>query len=331
METCNTFILILSGCKMADRRQNCRNVWLKHLLPDMRYKFVVGEGILEDSSYNDVVYLHNTRDDYQAGALKIDKMLHWISSNYRFDWLVIVDDDTYLVPERLKYVYDDNYDLIGYIPTVFQGGKLVQQLRCLYGGFGIILSQEIVQKLISKSDILEPSAKAKFGDGWLLRSVYKLNGQIKPDREFLNGYELTYPTKENRFISAHRIVTMGEMQAIDRLLRQSDSIVSSILVTHPQWVDNQGMITCFNDNTFYLIGRQTVNTSVGMVKKLYIDTGNYYYDNDSCCIVLNWDRWSPESITSLDNTRSLNSLYPVRYTHNTKGFNKIVQHLTNKK
>lgn len=331
METCNTFILILSGCKMTDRRQNCRNVWLKHLLPDMRYKFVVGEGELEDSSYNDVVQLHNTRDDYQAGALKIDKMLHWISSNHRFDWLVIVDDDTYLVPERLKYVYDDNYDLIGCIPAVFQKATYVQQWWCLCGGFGIILKQEMVQKLVSKSDILESSAKAKFGDGWVLRSVQKLNGNIKPDKEFLNGYELTYPTKENRFISAHRIVTMGEMWAIDRLLRESDSIVSSILVTHPQWLDNQGMITCFNDNTFYLIGRQTVNTSVGMVKKLYIDTGTYDYDNDSCCIVLNWDRWSPESIAVLNNTRALNSLYPVRYTHNTKGFNKIVQHLTNKK
>lgn len=331
MEICNTFILILSGCKMMDRRQNCRNVWLKHLLPDMRYKFVVGEGILEDSSYNDVIQLHDTGDDYASCASKLDKMLHWITSNYIFDWLVVVDDDTYLVPERLKYVCDDNYDLIGYLPTTFDRGKLTQQWWCLCGGFGMILKQEMVQKLILKSDIIEPSNKAKYSDGWLLRSVQKLNGHIKPDREFISGYELVYPTKENRFISAHRLVTMGEMQVIDRLLRESDSIVSSILVMHPQWQGNQGMITCFNDNTFYLVGTQNVNTSIGTLKKLHVDTGNYYYDNDSGCIVLDWDRWSPESVAILDSTRALNSLYPVRYTHNTKGFNKIVQHLTNKK
>ena len=330
MEICNTFILILSGCKMQDRRQNCRQVWLKHLLPDMHYKFVVGEGILEDSSENDVVQL-NISDDYCSGALKIDKMLQWVNSNYIFDWLVIVDDDTYLVPERLKYVYDDNYDLIGHLPTRFYRGKFTQQWWCLCGGFGILLKQEMVQKLILKSDILEPSDKAKYGDGWLLRSVQKLNGHIKPDREFISGYELIYPTKENRFISAHRLVTMGEMRAIDRLLRESDSIVSSILVTNHQWLDNQGTKTCFNDNTFYLIGSQYVNTSLGMLKKLYIDTGTYHYDNDSCCLLLNWDRWSIESVTTPDNTRALNSLYPIRYTHNTKGFNKIVQHLTNKK
>ena len=62
-----------------------------------------------------------------------------------------------------------------------------------------------------------------------------------------------------------------------------------------------------------------------------VDKGVYYYDKESDCIVLDWHNWDNEAVSKKNNDKATNSEYRVLYTTNDKGFDKIVEFLTDNK
>jgi hypothetical protein len=92
------FVLILSCHKFPARREACRETWLPRLLPNMQYRFYVGEG--PSVNEPDVVQL-SISDSYDGLRDKTPEALRH-ALQFEWDWLLKCDDDVYVVPERLE-------------------------------------------------------------------------------------------------------------------------------------------------------------------------------------------------------------------------------------
>lgn len=327
MKQCHTFIIILSGCKSQSRRDNCRKTWLNQLSTDMQYKFIVGQGQLDDIQEGDILQFNNIPDKYNDSSKKYEKIIQWVCSNYECEWLVFVDDDTFVVPQRIKNIEDDNYDLIGCTPEICHQNNQ----KLLWGGAGIALKFDMAVKIANSSHLVN-TAVCQLSDDWLLKIVKRLGGVIKQEKAFLPIYDTYYPTKENSIVTCHRLTDYDSMYYLYRQFVESENIVSKILVTHPEWIWQRGLIVCFKDKSFYLVSVQLTRNPVNIkVYKLHVDKGNYYYDKESECIVLDWYNWDNEAVSKKNNDKAINSKYKVLYTTNDKGFDKIVEFLTDNK
>ena len=124
----STLIAIKSTWRYADRRAACRETWCRDLLPGQDYKFIVGvhqdlkpyrsiiDGVVAAAKAKQETDLLKfpVSDKFDQIAPKVKHAcLYAIQKGYHN--LVIVDDDTYVRPERLARLCLVDEDIIGFL------------------------------------------------------------------------------------------------------------------------------------------------------------------------------------------------------------------------
>ncbi|KAH9525070.1 UDP-Gal betaGal beta 1,3-galactosyltransferase, polypeptide 6 [Bulinus truncatus] len=105
-------ILIISGPDNKHEREAVRETWLKDISQfNIISKFVIGfasldpeakeEIRMEDSVYKDLIFLDNVKDSYQELTNKVLQAFIWAYENVDFQYLLKVDDDSYVTVSNL--------------------------------------------------------------------------------------------------------------------------------------------------------------------------------------------------------------------------------------
>lgn len=110
MEKLHTLLLLLSCQKTNDRRDACRETWLRRPLPSgMKAVFLVGRPGEHPSLAGDVLYL-DCPDTYLALPQKVWAGIREAFNRWDFDWIFKADDDTWVNPLRvLNYPKSNDY------------------------------------------------------------------------------------------------------------------------------------------------------------------------------------------------------------------------------
>ena len=116
----NTFLIVVifSSSSNDDRRHAIRETWLRlSAKRKIRHYFIVGTLDLNESElnslyseqrlYNDMVLFPHLRDTYSSLSLKLLLTLKWFSNKMSFNYLVKVDDDSFL---RIDQLFDELLD-----------------------------------------------------------------------------------------------------------------------------------------------------------------------------------------------------------------------------
>lgn len=171
------FIAIASATPFRNRRQGIRDSWLKlvkdHLNCMVEFKFFVGSPIQanetdtallleEQRLFNDLVVLEDAGDTRSDLSAKTVGLLRWAVDRFHFDWLLKIDDDSFLRPDRLLQLLMTNYPPQSY-PRLYLGhvwtpDRKVRHLAgcddyvgdippLAVGGCGYVLSEWLVHHL----------------------------------------------------------------------------------------------------------------------------------------------------------------------------------------
>jgi hypothetical protein len=122
----STFILIKSCWRNKDRRQASRETWLTRLDHDWAdYAFIVGAhkptrlyGNPLSSLYNEIdVEAYLLPDDFRQIGPKLQAALVDVCAKNQYERIVVLDDDTYVIPEHLRAVVEtvEPADYVGFL------------------------------------------------------------------------------------------------------------------------------------------------------------------------------------------------------------------------
>lgn len=180
------------GCYRA--RRACRLAWIRRLLPHtMQAVIIVGEGPPLREPH--VVQL-DAPDDYAHLPAKILAAMRWALANREWDYLVKVDDDTFVHPERLARYIDT---LPRATPDIHGGASRPQDFN-LCGGAGYILSRATVSAIVNDPAIPDIGLE----DREICAAVLRRGGRIIKDARF-NKDSTPAPTAQNDMITAHHM------------------------------------------------------------------------------------------------------------------------------
>lgn len=209
----NVIVLIKSCHKYAARRVACRETWLSRL-DWADYKFIVGQqdagGLKSCQLITDDTVAFDTSDAFPNIAPKIcHAFLYALSRD--FDFAFVVDDDTYVIPERLKESEYWRHDYAGYVrigDQRFNNGKPYIQ------GAGYWVSARAMECAF-RSDILRRNGI--IDDGAVGQALYGRVPFVHDDRyEPGPDWHDRYPEKNNNVITTHKCLPDG-MRAIHGL------------------------------------------------------------------------------------------------------------------
>ncbi len=140
MSKTNIKIAIKSSHRYADRRQAQRDTWLQEL--DEDFFFVVGD---PEPSAPDMLYARGCSDAFADIAPKVLAACEYALSENVTN-LCILDDDTYLRPERLLNSGFEKFDAIGFVRTQLGWPYLQGSCFCL--------SSLAMQAVIKHADLM---------------------------------------------------------------------------------------------------------------------------------------------------------------------------------
>lgn len=194
--SCHQFIDRTIRAKTADgcyrARKACRLGWMRRLLPEgMQAFFIVGNG---PANHEPRVVQVDAPDDYAHLPAKVLAGMRWALAHHEFDYLVKVDDDTFLHPTRLAAFVAT---LPQGTPDIYGGASREQDFN-LCGGAGYILSRAMLAKVVADPAI--PAIGAE--DREICASVLRQGGRVIKDARF-NKTNTPWPTMSNDLISAH--------------------------------------------------------------------------------------------------------------------------------
>lgn len=102
---CKLLIIPQSCSKYPDRRDNCRNSWLRHVPEGVAYFFAAGSGEKDGddkiSEEEPDMVLLGCEDTYWALPRKTYHMMRYALEHYDFEYVFKCDDDTYVCIDRL--------------------------------------------------------------------------------------------------------------------------------------------------------------------------------------------------------------------------------------
>lgn len=174
----NLVILIVSDPTKAATRRAIRETWLSINHNQVQHVFLVGtrgltnevlQSVVEEkSSYQDVVILDSVSDSYEGLTTKILAGFQWLMSNHKFNFVLKVDDDTYVrIPALLDALALQPQERLywGFFKggaNVFRKGKWKEDewflcdtyLPYARGG-GYILSSDLVQFIAQSAPLLQ--------------------------------------------------------------------------------------------------------------------------------------------------------------------------------
>lgn len=133
----NKVLIAIKSCwQNKERRDACRRTWINDLGEWADYKFFVGRhkplkyyGDVCESLYGESdVHSFNVDDGFKNIAPKIKCIMGW-ALDHKYETVVVVDDDTYLRPERLENFVQDSLSA-DYIGFERQGSQHYMQGAC---------------------------------------------------------------------------------------------------------------------------------------------------------------------------------------------------------
>lgn len=163
----------------AERRQACRETWLRQLPDGVEYRFFYGRG--NSSLEADEVRLNDCGDGYDSLSTKFRSICRFALDS-GFDWLLRVDDDAYVYPDRLLSSCFEAHDYSGY--TIDYPKHLEWARYC--SGAGFTLSRKAMQ-IIGDALVDHPA-----DDLWTGRVLHRAGIPCHRDTRFLCGFEPHY-------------------------------------------------------------------------------------------------------------------------------------------
>ena len=182
-------VLILSGVNNRNRRDACRETWLK-LTQSTRHHFAIGtKGLsagekslldLESNQYNDILLLPSVNDSYSSLTEKLIESFKVIHS--RAKYTLKVDDDSFvrldLLETQLNSLMDGKLVYWGFFSAaapVFKSGVWAESTWFLCDkylpyavGGGYILSRDLVDYIVHNVHLLQQYANEDISVGtWL--------------------------------------------------------------------------------------------------------------------------------------------------------------------
>lgn len=182
-------ILICSAHIHAARRQAVRATWLPRLWNNMSAKFIVGHGPPVDEP--DIVQV-DAPDDYYGLPCKMREAFRYALTLPDWDYVFKVDDDTYVVPERLESVM-----LLGPGRYAEWVGRKHEEFAA--GGAGYVISRRIVE---FASQFRLPVNYWHGEDGWCSAAARRCKAQCHWTEQFVQELE-PYPTPDNFLVTTH--------------------------------------------------------------------------------------------------------------------------------
>lgn len=105
-------VFILSAPPLYTRREELRKNWLQKKTKDVQIRFVIGTAKISDaeikqlkeehSQYKDLLLLTTVEDAFKSLTRKVLEMMVWADNNVEFDYMLKVDDDSFVRLEALQ-------------------------------------------------------------------------------------------------------------------------------------------------------------------------------------------------------------------------------------
>lgn len=185
--------LLICTCKrFRERRDAQRETWLARLPEWVTYTYFMGGPEAPDADESDVLWLPEVGDGYFDLPAKVLAALRVARRERGWDWLGKLDDDAYLVPERLLPLLQE--------PAVFVG-------RAGLGGFarggpGYYMRREVLDGILAHADEIP----AKGAEDRLITSLaIKLGYKLSNSPALLPFQEEGQPGTENDAVCSSNI------------------------------------------------------------------------------------------------------------------------------
>jgi galactosylxylosylprotein 3-beta-galactosyltransferase len=226
------FVLVLSAPAASLRRTAIRGTWghnYRNKIVKVTIKFLVGlyelekERVIElekeDGMFGDLVLLKELKDSYVNLSAKVLMGIQWASHNLQFDYLVKVDDDSYVkvegISEALRELRCDRNLYWGYFMghafpeptgrwTELKWFQCPHYLPYAMGG-GYVISHRTVELLAKFSDRLilynnEDVTVASWLAPYQLNRVHDIRFNVESlSHGCNNGYLITHKVKVRMF------------------------------------------------------------------------------------------------------------------------------------
>jgi len=183
------------------KRVALRSTWLKKLTADMPYFFYVGWDAGRVAEVDMAVV--DAPDGLHDLPTKTQRAIARACATLEFDWLIRLDDDTFLAPERLP-------GLIAAANSEYIGGDCCQQHGYATGGAGVILSRRLAELIAS-----QPTPRPPFldqDDGWIGAVVRAAGHRLWWSPRLSHHYRLR-PGPQNDMVTGH-YVSPTEMRTL---------------------------------------------------------------------------------------------------------------------
>ena len=148
-------LIAVKSC-LRDRDKGChdaiRNSWGCEVQDELR--FFVGESIKFTAGADDEISL-DVADDYDSLPHKTRAILRW-SIALGYDFTFLCDNDTFVIPKKLKTCGYQDYDVSGLFKRTVRGGY--RDARGVYpdlypwpsGGYGYFLSRKAAEVIVAQ-------------------------------------------------------------------------------------------------------------------------------------------------------------------------------------
>jgi len=143
-------VIILSCHANRHKRDAIRDTWLKRLPGEHFFYTGIGDTALEPD------VLQFPFEDTHGATCRTHAAFKYALEHHAFDWLFRVDDDTFVVPERIPSLFWE--------PTAEMiGGDVMAKWNWGTGGAGLLFSRRIVEIMVAKG---VPDNCSDGDDGW---------------------------------------------------------------------------------------------------------------------------------------------------------------------
>lgn len=183
-------VLICSCQKNREKRDNCRETWLKRKPDNIDYFFFLGG---EQGEEKDTLYL-DCDDSYAELPAKMlfifNLVLTW-GKLKDYDYVMKCDDDTYVVLDRLDSLLVGN-------PQVIGDYWISDYAPILLGGAGYLIKTNVLKEIAKKMEV-----STKYGEDQQVAIAAQKAGLTISRTDKLQQGNSILPTPENDQITAH--------------------------------------------------------------------------------------------------------------------------------
>lgn len=197
-------LVVINSCHAyRHKRDACRETWIPYLPPGTDHFFFVGEGTTELEP--DV--LPTPFEDSRGWNPHKAHHAFTHALRYDFDWLFRVDDDTFVVPERIPSLFwDAKAEMIG--------GDCMWQWGWSTGGAGLMFKRRLVDAMV-QTGVWEGCSDGD--DGWACACARKAGAKFYWTPRLRHQYDIR-PNPFNDMVTGH-YVTPKEMRVLHDLFK----------------------------------------------------------------------------------------------------------------